>query len=188
MQDGDFVYRMWGLFCRIMITLTIGSVSVSCSQTKMLPLQFHNIVIQYPESWSVEDSNEGLLLQPGLEGVDAGVMILSNPIEYMEENLQHSLDKFLSSDLIPNLKEILTTTPVQEFDFNGYQAVQGQIVADVARSEGATYALQYDLILVQHENERALIIVHRRGGIETVREDIAKDVESILNSFRFREN
>lgn len=170
-----------------MLVIAIGLVTASCSQTKMVLYQFQNIEIKYPESWSVEESTEGLFFQPN-EEVDVGITILSNPPEYLEASLQRSLEDFLSTEFLPNLKEVLTSSPVRDSDFNGYPAVRGQVVADLARSEGATYALQFDLILVQHENEQALIITYQRGGTEAINEDIADDVESILSSFQFRED
>ncbi|MAU02127.1 MAG: hypothetical protein CL608_33740 [Anaerolineaceae bacterium] len=183
----EFNYKIPSLFCSIMLVIGIGLVTASCSQSKMVPYQFQSVEINYPESWTVEKSSEGLLFQPS-EKVDVGITILSNPPEYMEASLQHSLEDFLSTEFLPNLKEVLTSSPVQDSDFNGYPAVRGQVVADLARSEGATYALQFDLILVQHENERALIITHQRGGTEAINEDIADNVESILSSFQFRED
>ena len=185
MQNREIYRRMKRVFSWITIIVGIGLVTGSCSQTKMVSLQFRNIEIQYPESWSVENSTEGLLFQPG-DDLDAGITILFNPPEYIYANLQRSLEDFLSSEFLPNLKDVLTTSPVQDSNFNGYPAAEGQVVADVARSEGATYALQFDLILVEHEDERALIIVHRRGGLETINEDIAEDIESILRSFHFQ--
>ncbi|GAB4262570.1 MAG: hypothetical protein Kow0080_00030 [Candidatus Promineifilaceae bacterium] len=187
----EFVRKIQFLLGKlVIIVLGIGLIiAARFTKPKMMLFQsqFHNIELQYPEGWSVQDSAEELSLQHSDKNIDAGITIMSNPPKYMEEDLLYSLESFIESELLPDVKEILTMDhPIRNFEFNDYEAVQGQMVADVAKNKETSYALKFEIILAQHEDNRVLIVVYWRGGTETIHKDVARDVDRILSTIRFR--